>query len=463
MDRLTATDATHVFTESAAYPSRIVDGYLFGGEGLSGEVEPEHVLAWLRPRIAHSPVFRSRIRRCPGDLDHPYWVPDPGFDLRRHVTVERAPGPGWDPVRERVARICRIGVPLDRPPWELLVVTGLSRVDGVPDGSCLVVLKIHHAVGDGIEAVALADALFAASPLPACPLPAPASPPRAVLGAIGRVPGSLARFARGSLRAQRLTRAAVSALARGEIEAPRWRWPSTRFNRVPGPGFAFEVVAFDLAEIGVARSRLPGLTVTEVVTAMIGEAMRSYLRERGEEPAESLGGKVAFSLRPHVRTDSRNHFAVLSVDLHDDIADPVERLRVLHRAMESEKARFLHPAVAELSTALDVAPAPYVKWLAWRRSRLPIGQGDTVPLGNTMISNVPRQAADMRFLGGRALGGFGILGVGPGSCLNHYIVTVGTTLTVTFAVDPGRMPDRGRYADLLRAALRRLAGEGGPS
>ncbi|MGW6695424.1 wax ester/triacylglycerol synthase domain-containing protein [Rhodococcus sp. NPDC054953] len=457
MDQLTPTDATHILVETGAHVSRIVDAYIFDPDGLPADLDLDAVLAWVGPRIRHSPMFRSRIRRYPADVDLPYWQPDPNFDLRAHVAVEAAPGPGWPAVRDRIAELCRTRVPLERPPWSLLVITGVTGVDGVPDGACVVVFKVHHAVGDGVEVVALARDLFAPEPPAPGALPAAVSPGGAAARAVLRLPVVVFRFARGGVRAQILTRAAQRAAARGEVSAPRWRWPSTRFNRRPGPGFAFDAVSVDLDEIDRIRSRLPGVTVTEVVSEVIGDAMVTYLREHGEQPPASLGGKVALSMRGTLASRSRNNFVVLSVDLHTDLADRVRRVAAIHESMTAEKVRFRHPAIAELSAVLDSAPAPYVRRLQAVGSRLPIGEGDTVALGNTMISNVPRRAEGVRFFGSRVIGGFGILGIGAGSCLNHYIVSTGRTLTVTFAVDPDRMPDIDRYAALLRGSFRELA------
>lgn len=458
MDRLTATDATHVLAESGSHVSRIIDGYVFDPAGAT--VDRDIVLEWLTPRVEHSPVFRSVIRRVPGDLEYPYWAPATDFDLRDHVTVEPARAPGWPAVRDRIVEICDTRLPAGKPPWELLVVTGVTGVDRFPDGACVVVLKMHHAVGDGMATVEFARELFAAQPLPARPGHRSVGTGGALARAVVRIPGNLFRFARGSFRAQVLSRVAARAAASGEIRAPQFRWPTTRFNRRHGGGISFDVVTLDLAEIRSLRSRHPGVAVTDVVVAVIGDAMVSYLREHGEVPNGSLGGKVSYSLRgstaPAADQDtvvSGNNFVVLTVDLHTDVEDPVDRLRAIHASMASEKRRFSNPAVAELAHALDTAPAVYVDWLVWRRSKLPIGEGETVALGNTMVSNVPRRAEDMRFLGGRVVESFGILGVADGTRLNHFVASVGDRLTITFAVDPEVMPDPDRYAEALGRAF----------
>jgi diacylglycerol O-acyltransferase / wax synthase len=464
MHRLTATDATHVLAESGSHVSRIIDGYVFDPAGAT--VDRDTVLEWLTPRIEHSPVFRSVIRRVPGDLEYPYWAPATDFDLRDHVTVEPARAPGWLAVRDRIVETCTTRLPAGKPPWELLVVTGITGVDRFPDGACVVVLKMHHGVGDGMATVEFARELFAAQPLPARDGYRPVGTAGALTRALVRIPGNLVRFARGSVRAQVLGRAAARAAATGEIRTPQFRWPTTRFNRRHGGGISFDVVTLDLAEIRSLRSRHPGVAVTDVVVAVIGDAMVSYLREHGEIPNGSLGGKVSYSMRGSLDSagtavtaahagdaTSGNNFVVLTVDLNTDTEDPVARLRAIHESMAAEKRRFSNPAVAELAEALDYAPAVYVDWLVWRRSRLPIGEGETVALGNTMVSNVPRKADDMRFLGGRAIESFGILGVADGTRLNHFVASVGDRLTITFAVDPDVMPDPERYAEALRRAF----------
>ena len=70
--------------------------------------------------------LRRRLLNVPFNLDHPYWVDDPGFDLDFHVRHTAVAPPGDDEqIAELVARI--IGRPLDRsrPLWESYVIEGL--------------------------------------------------------------------------------------------------------------------------------------------------------------------------------------------------------------------------------------------------------------------------------------------------------------------------------------------------
>ena len=97
-------------------------------------------------------MFRQRLVRVPFDLDHPYWIEDPDFDLEFHVRHIALPEPGdWRQLCIQVARLVSRPLDLDRPLWELYVIEGLDNVEGVPQGSFAVVTKVHHAAIDGMS------------------------------------------------------------------------------------------------------------------------------------------------------------------------------------------------------------------------------------------------------------------------------------------------------------------------
>ena len=80
--------------------------------------------------------FRERLVRVPFDLDHPYWIEDPDFDLEFHVRHIALPQPGdWRQLCIQVARLHSRPLDLDRPLWEMYVIEGLDNVEGVPPGS----------------------------------------------------------------------------------------------------------------------------------------------------------------------------------------------------------------------------------------------------------------------------------------------------------------------------------------
>lgn len=52
------------------------------------------ILAHLEARLHLARAFRQKVVRVPVDLDHPYWVQDPDFDLEYHVRHIALPKPG---------------------------------------------------------------------------------------------------------------------------------------------------------------------------------------------------------------------------------------------------------------------------------------------------------------------------------------------------------------------------------
>ncbi len=95
----------------------------------------------------------------PLDLDLPYWIEDPDFDLDFHIRESAVPPPA---TREQVARtVARIVArPLDRarPLWELYVLHGL------PHGRVGVLSKIHHAAVDGMSGAEILSVLLDVAP-----------------------------------------------------------------------------------------------------------------------------------------------------------------------------------------------------------------------------------------------------------------------------------------------------------
>ncbi|WP_349428310.1 wax ester/triacylglycerol synthase domain-containing protein [Microbacterium sp. LWS13-1.2] len=74
-------------------------------------------------------------------------------DLEHHVrAIPAVRGVGG--LEQVCAGLMCVPLPLDRPLWELLVVPG-ATTDGLG-----IVLRIHHAIADGMSAVAIARTLF---------------------------------------------------------------------------------------------------------------------------------------------------------------------------------------------------------------------------------------------------------------------------------------------------------------
>jgi WS/DGAT/MGAT family acyltransferase len=222
----------------------------------------------------------------------------------------------------------------------------MTLVDGLAGGRQAIVLEIHHALMDGFATLATLARIFSASGDPAWDQdggpdgrPGDASPRervpggvRLVAGAIGhqarvlvRLPGLLATTRRGAAAVkQRRSAAAVKAPDAG-VDTPL-----STINR----GFT--------AERRYARTWLPleevrrvkeaaGVTVNDVVLAVVAGALRSYLEARGELPGRPLVASVPVGMegRGAPLRVTGNRFSRLTTSLATDVADPWTRLATI--------------------------------------------------------------------------------------------------------------------------------------
>ncbi len=134
MQQLSGMDASFLYAET---PKAHMAG---GGIAIydpstapDGRVTFKGILDHIDKRLHEARVFRQRLVRVPFDLDHPYWIEDPDFDLEFHVRHIALPAPGdWRQLCIQVARLMSRPLDLDRPLWEFYVVEGLDNVEGVP-------------------------------------------------------------------------------------------------------------------------------------------------------------------------------------------------------------------------------------------------------------------------------------------------------------------------------------------
>ena len=147
--------------ESESTPMHIGSILVYNPETAPGGfVRFKDILAFFESRMQLSKTIRQRMVRVPFDLDYPYWIEDPDFDLEYHVRHVALPQPGdWRQLCIQAARIFARPLDLTRPPWEFTVVEGIDGIAGVPKGSYAMVTKVHHAAIDGMSGIDLMEAM----------------------------------------------------------------------------------------------------------------------------------------------------------------------------------------------------------------------------------------------------------------------------------------------------------------
>ena len=147
MQQLTSLDAQFLALESDRHV-----GHVAGLAILDPSTAPRRrvgcaeIKGLMRERLPLLPPLRRRLCSVPFNLDYPYWIEDPDFDLDYHVREIALAPPGSDEqLAAQVARIHERRLDRERPLWEVYVIHGLAS------GHVAMLTKIHHALVDDMS------------------------------------------------------------------------------------------------------------------------------------------------------------------------------------------------------------------------------------------------------------------------------------------------------------------------
>jgi WS/DGAT/MGAT family acyltransferase len=266
----------------------------------------------------------------------------------------------------------------------------------------------------------------------------------ATLG-LGELPGS-------SLLSRALGRKPDPMLSEASSSAPR-----TSFNDRITPHRRFAFGSLDLEDVKEIKNQF-GVTVNDVVLALCSGALRRYLEERRELPADPLIAMVPVSVRTEdQRGTLGNQVSAMSASLHTHIADPVQRLECIHQSMRVAKekrkalpanllqdfAQFAPPAVAARAARV-IARATVTNWI-------------DVPF-NVVISNVPGPQMPIYGLGARLVANYPVSAINDGIGLNITVQSYNGSLDFGIIACRELMPDVWDLMDYLTDALDELKG-----
>lgn len=401
------------------------------------------------------PPLARRAQRIPWALHHPVWVADRPVDPAHHVVRHRVPAPGGRAELEQlIGEIA--STPLDRslPLWEMHLCEGLA------DERTAVVGKMHHTLADGIAANALLANVVDGTPRVSVPQPLESTPRRRDLARVAirdavlkvaDVPGLLLRTVRNVVALGRRERPVGVRVPRVLLDTPR-----TPFNGALTTRRSFATTSLPLAEIKQVRAA-HDVTVNDVVLAVVGGALRSWLLERGELPTRSLTAGVpvatdAIGSEPRL---GGNRVSNLFTVLATDVGDPRERLLTISRTTREAKRIQQALGADMLADWVEFTPPAALGAVLRLYSRLRLADRHRAPF-NVVVSNVPgpREPA--------TIGGIGLadlFSVGPlieGIGLNVTVWSYVDRMNFTLLSCPDLVPDLDPLVARLRPALDEL-------
>ncbi|WP_345343701.1 wax ester/triacylglycerol synthase family O-acyltransferase [Rhodococcus olei] len=392
---MSPTDSMFLLGESREHPMHVGGLALFeppdGGE--ARDVRAMLDTALTRGVVA--PLLRKRARRSVSTLGQWGWESDVEVDLEYHVRHDALPAPGG--IAELMALVSRLHAGLldrGRPLWEMHLIEGLA------DGRLAVYMKIHHALADGVSAMALLrsalseDPDVSGMPAPWEPLvrerPEPGVVPGTSSGAVGGftplgLPAAVLRAGRGAVGevAGLLPALAgtVDAARRGQGGPLTLTAPESMLNVPIGGARQFAARSWPIERLRLVAKHADA-TVNDVVLAMCSGALRTFMGALGALPAGPLIAMVPVSLRGEQQeTKTGNEIGMLACNLGTHLADPARRFEAVRASMTEGKAAMRTRSRTQIlaMSALGIAPVALGMF----------GLGGPIRPANVMISNVP--------------------------------------------------------------------------
>jgi diacylglycerol O-acyltransferase / wax synthase len=466
MQQLSGQDASFVYLETPHTPMHIGSvGIYDPSTAPGGFVRFKDVLDFVGSRLAGARSFRQRLVRLPLDLDHPYWIEDPEFDIEYHIRHIALPKPGdWRQLCIQVARLHSRPLDLSKPLWEFIIVEGLDNIEGLPPGCFALVAKVHHAAIDGMSGVELSAAVHDLSPDKPNRIANDDWKPDSLPGVADLLISSYFNSLRKPLQYAETMARAVPGLARlsqsvskGDVSLQNQKLaPKTRLNGKVGPHRVFDAAPFPLAEVRKIKDKVEGGTVNDAILAIVGGGLRKYLEGRNELPAETLTAMAPISVRAEgEKAALGNLVSAMVVGLGTHIAEPMERLRFVHAEAVNSKALTNAVGARTLTDFSQFMPAG-LSGLAARLYTRVGAANQHAPVFNTVVTNVPGSRVPLYFAGARMVAMYGLGPVFDSMGLINTIYSYTDTIAISFTADRDMMPDPAAYAKALADSFEEL-------
>lgn len=451
LERLSAEDQLMLHA-SGIWPQEIVVLALLDGADLfdaDGRLRIDAVREVVHSRLHLVPRFRQLLYEPPRAQGAPLWIDAARFDLRDHVRDLPVPAPGTE--RELLVaaeQLRRRRLDPSHPLWEMWLMTGL------PEHRIGLLVKMHHAMADGLAAMATITTLLDA--VPSAPVPAPAA------WVPAQPPSAWQLVADNLLRHLQGLAAALFVLLRPvtSVRQLRAAWPATRelIAEEPSPETSLDRMVGADRSLALIRSRadlVRGIarahhgTVNDLLLALIGGGLRALLRSRGEA-VEKLTLKiyVPVTLRHTLRGSLRgNEIAQMAVPVPLGGSDPDRRLERIAADTATRKRR----TRANLGALFRGRLVTRLLLKAVTRQRV-----------NVTTASLPGPRRPLYLAGARVIEVFPVLPLIGNVALGVGAVTYAGTFSIGITADRDAFPDLDLFVSGMRAELDALA-EGGNS
>lgn len=427
---------------------------------LAGTPDWDHMVERLDRATRAVPSFRKVVVEPPGRLAAPRWLAAPDFDLSWHVRRIDAPAPHTpDTVMELARTAAMTAFDPARPLWEFTLIENLAG------GRAALLMKVHHALTDGVGGMEMAPLLFDMEQGAAPPADLPAAEHGERLSRADLVRESLAhQAARLARLAGHQTRTAPSAALRtvrhplrtaadvlataGSVTrtvAPVTRTLSPLMTE-RGLGRHLDMLTVPLSDLRSAAAVGEG-TVNDAFIAAVTGGLARYHQRHGEAVHE-LRVTMPISIRTAADPIGGNRITLQRVTVPVGVGETGERLGAIGARCRAARRERSLPHTNTIAGGLNVLPAGVV--------------GGILRHVDVVASNVPAFPWPVH-LAGAPVAGLFAWGPTIGAALNVTLLSYNGTCGIGVNVDTAAVPDPGALAACLQEGLGDVLALAGPS
>jgi len=205
-----------------------------------------------------------------------------------------------------------------------------------------------------------------------------------------------------------------------------------------------------------ASFAVEGATVNDAAITIVGGALRRYLLDKHELPAESLVAMAPVNVRDTSEKGSGgNVVSTMAVKTHSEIADPVERLRAVHEGTRSAKELNQAVGAKAMTDYAQFIPSTLTAQAARLASRWHLAN-QISPFYNCVITNVPGPQVPLYCTGAKMLSNYGAGPCADSLGLFQVISSYCGDFTISATCCREMMPDPAFYRECLVASFEEL-------
>jgi WS/DGAT/MGAT family acyltransferase len=339
MSHLSFGDASFLYMETDKVPTHAATLQIFE---VPKEKQSKHVEDFRRimfDRRYLVPYLTHRLCFVPGNIDHPEWVDDATFDTEFHVRSVDLGGEGtMRDLEDTVADLHQQRIPLDRPLWRTVIITGLAG------GQVAHYSAVHHSCVDGMGGQQPLHLLADPSPEVVWRNPEARQPEREpsqtslYLRALGRLAKANVAQLRGIPQGVQtvgslVNRAFSPKKSFGALAAGA---PKTSFNVEIDKGRSLALGQMPLSEFK-ALSKALDCTINDTFMTITAGALRRFFIRKNELPVDPLIAGCPVSVRQSGDESQNNQVTTMLVSLATDIEDPLKRLAAIRESAQVGK------------------------------------------------------------------------------------------------------------------------------